>query len=293
MDVLKHWNGAMAYIEAHLTGECKMERAARLACVTPDSFQRFFSYMTGMTLAEYIRRRRLTLAAQDLQNTRERVVDLAVKYGYNSTAAFSRAFFRQHGLSPSLYRARGGAIRVYPPASFQIAIKGAKEMNLEITEKNALRVWGISRAFDHQKYQSRESLRHIMWSAECDHIPGKLCEGEWNQPGNTAYDGIWYGIWQNGRYMIARKMEKRQGLEEAVIPSGTYAIFRTECGGRAWEEFPRLFEMIFDSWLPSSSYRQTGDCIVEVLHLWTDHDLRQKNRYYEVWVPIEKKRLHP
>lgn len=71
--------------------------------------------------------------------------------------------------------------------------------------------------------------------------------------------------------------------------SGTYAAFKTEYGTLAWEEFPKLFEMIYDEWLPSSQYRQKSDSIIEVLHLWTDDDLREKNRYYEVWVSVEKK----
>ena len=66
-------------------------------------------------------------------------------------------------------------------------------------------------------------------------------------------------------------------------------LFKTECGGLAWEEFPKLFELIFDSWLPASEYKQKYDLAIEVLHLWTDHDLRQKNRYYEVWIPVELK----
>ena len=73
------------------------------------------------------------------------------------------------------------------------------------------------------------------------------------------------------------------------LPSGTYAAFTTEKGTLAWEEFPKLFDLIFHSWLPSSPYRQKGDLAIEVLHLWTDHDIRKKNKYYEVWIPVEPK----
>ena len=73
-----------------------------------------------------------------------------------------------------------------------------------------------------------------------------------------------------------------------IIPSGTYAAFKTKRGGLAWEEFPRFFELIFDSWLPSSEYKQKVNLIVEIYHLWTDYDMRNKNRYYEVWIPIER-----
>lgn len=98
---------------------------------------------------------------------------------------------------------------------------------------------------------------------------------------------MWYGIWQGCNYTIAREQAdtKNTALEKHIIPSGTYAAFKTECGWLAWEEFPKLRELIFDSWLPSSEYRQKENIVIEVLHLWTDHDIRNKNRYYEVWIP--------
>jgi len=290
MNMIKQLNAAIEYIEANLCTEFDLNTAAGIACVTADSLNRFFSYMTGMTLTEYIRRRRLTLAAHDLRNSRTPIVDIAVKYGYDSAAAFSRAFAKQHGITPSLYRQNGGALKIYSPASFHITVKGAKEMDFRMIELTDTEVYGVSKPYDGQGYRNREELRHSMWAADCDDVPGRLCTGGWNEPGNTAYDGVWYGIWQDGKYMIARERKdvRTDRLEAGKLPAGTYAAFRTERGGLAWEEFPKLFGLIFDSWLPSSGYRLKGDLAVEVLHLWTDHDLRQKNRYYEVWIPVER-----
>lgn len=292
MHMLKQLNAAMAYIEENLCNEIDADTAARIACVTTDSFLRFFSYMTGMTLTEYVRRRRLTHAAEALQKEKTPIIDIAVRYGYDSASAFSRAFEKQHGMTPSAFRKYGGSLKVYPPASFQIIIKGAKEMDYRQMTLETTTVYGISKPYDGQGYNTREELRHSMWSSDADDVPGKLCEGEWNQPGNTAYDGVWYGIWQDGRYMIAREradVKTADQLEMQTLPAGTYAAFRTPCGGLAWEEFPKQFALIFDSWLPSSGYRQRGNLAIEVLHLWTDHDLRQKQRYYEVWIPVELK----
>ena len=120
MDMLKRLNAAVAYIEANLCAEFELDTAAGIACVTADSLMRFFSYMTGMTLTEYVRRRRLTCAAHDLSHSGDRIADIAVKYGYDSTAAFSRAFSRQHGITPSAYRKSGGSLKIYPPVSFHI-----------------------------------------------------------------------------------------------------------------------------------------------------------------------------
>ena len=164
-------------------------------------------------------------------------------------------------------------------------------MDFRMMELDERQVFGVSKQYDGMGFRTREELRHSMWASDCDDVPGQLCEGEWNQAGNTAYDGVWYGIWQDGKYMIARERSdvKTENLEVRLLPAGTYAAFRTECGGLAWEEFPKLFALIFDSWLPASEYRQNGDLAIEVLHLWTDHDERQKKRYYEVLIPVEKK----
>ncbi len=116
--------------------------------------------------------------------------------------------------------------------------------------------------------------------------------GRWNEAGSTACDGLGYGVWHDGRYMIAREAEAVRDdvcgqVEKTALPAGLYAAFRTGKGGRACEEIPGLFEQIFELWLPSSGYERRGDWMIEVLHLWTDHDKRQAERYYEVWLPIQ------
>ena len=183
MNMLKQLNAAIEYIETNLYAECDLDTAAGIACVTADSFIRFFSYMTGMTLTEYVRRRRLTLAAQDLQHSKTPIVDIAMKYGYDSATTFSRAFTKQHGITPSVYRKIGGSLKVYPPASFHIMIKGAKEMDFRIIELGDTFVYGVSKQYEDQGYKTREELRHSMWADDCDDVPGYLCEGRWNQPG--------------------------------------------------------------------------------------------------------------
>ena len=94
MNMLKQLNLAIDYIEINLCNEINIDEAAKIACVTSDSFLRFFSYMTGMTLNEYVRRRRLSLAINDLQQSNEKVISIALKYGYESTNAFSKSIFQ-------------------------------------------------------------------------------------------------------------------------------------------------------------------------------------------------------
>ncbi|WMJ23190.1 helix-turn-helix domain-containing protein [Paludicola sp. MB14-C6] len=291
MDMLKRLNLAIAYIEENLCDKIDFDEVVKIACVSKDSFMRFFSYMTGMTLHEYIRRRKLTLAAYELQNGKEKIIDIAIKYGWDSADAFTKAFVKQHNITPTMARKRDEALKIYPPASFYIMIKGAKEMDFRIIELEETEVYGVSKQFIGQGYKTREELRHEMWADDCDNVPGRICTGHWNEHNNHSFDGVWYGIWQDGKYMIAREKAdtNNNALEKIIISSGTYAAFKTDCGGLAWEEFPKLRELIFESWLPNSEYRQKEDIAIEVLHLWTDRDIRNKNRYYEVWIPVVKK----
>lgn len=280
MDIVEQLNKAISYIESALCEEIQLDTVAQIACVTKDSFLRFFSYMTGMTLNEYIRRRRLTLAAHELQGSRCKVIDIAVKYGWDSADAFTKAFIRQHGITPTQARDPGQPLTVYPPASFYIMAKGAKKMDFRIVETREKRVLGISRKIGGTASERFEA-EHIMWADDCDHIPAKICDG---------YDGVWYGIWSKGSYVIARDEENVTGakLEAHFIPAGKYAVFTTQRGGYAGEALPELHDLIHYSWLPSSGYRQVNDLEVEVFHLWTDRAKRREKRYYEIWIPVEE-----
>ncbi len=289
MNMLNQLNSAMDYIEKNICEEICVNTAAEIACVTTDSFIRFFSYMTGMTLTQYIRRRRLSLVCDELNSSDTPIVDLAVKYGYDSVASFSRAFANQHGFTPSHYRKNGGSLKVYPPVSFHINVKGAQEMDFRIIELEDTEVYGLSKAYDSSDY-TREELRQIMWTDRGDNIPERICEGQFNHHDSTSFDGIWFGLWQDGRYTIARRKDdvKDASLEKQIIPAGTYACFTSERGGYAGREIPKLFELVFDSWLPASGYKLKSDTIVEVFHLWTKREQRKENRYYELWIPVTK-----
>ncbi len=154
-------------------------------------------------------------------------------------------------------------------------------MNFKIVEKEEMIVHGFSKKLDVDA-DSRWNDERIMWSEESEHIPEKLCSG---------YDGIWYGIWNNGSYAIARNKEDVQAdnTEQHTIPAGKYAVFATDKGGYAGDELPRLHNLIFESWLPNSNYTQKYDFELEVYHLWTDRTARRQKRYYEIWIPIENK----
>ena len=143
MDLLKNMNRALHYIEENLTNDINFREVVKLALCSEYHFKRMFSFLAGITLSEYIRRRRLTLAAFELKDKNVKVIDIAIKYRYNSPDSFARAFQNLHGISPSEAKKVGRSLKAYPPMTFQLSIKGGDEMNSRIEEKDAFRKVGI------------------------------------------------------------------------------------------------------------------------------------------------------
>ena len=143
MEWIDRLNAAIAYIEENLEGEISYEELGRIACCSAYHFQRMFGYMASVPLSEYIRRRRMSRAAADLQSG-QRILDAALKYGYSSPTAFNRAFQSVHGIAPSQVKKEGTVLRSYPPLLFKITVKGVQEMEYRIEKKDAFRIVGVS-----------------------------------------------------------------------------------------------------------------------------------------------------
>lgn len=134
MDWLKNWNRALDYLEENLDKEIRLEELGRLAGCSAYHFQRMFSYLAGVPLKEYIRRRRMTRAAADLR-TGEKVLHVALRYGYDSPTAFNRAFQAVHGVAPSLAKQDGVKLKAFPRIRFKFVLKGDTEMEYQIVRR--------------------------------------------------------------------------------------------------------------------------------------------------------------
>ena len=143
MEWLNHLSGAIDYIENNLCGTISYDAAAKIACCSTYNFQRIFSYMAEVPLSEYIRRRRMTQAAFELQSTDSKVLDIAFKYGYTSPTSFNRAFQAVHGISPVLAKSQGALLNAYPPIRFSLQITGGSAMSYRIEQKEEMRIVGI------------------------------------------------------------------------------------------------------------------------------------------------------
>lgn len=144
MEWIDRLNKVINYIEEHITEEIDYKELSRIACCSTYHFQRMFTYIAGVSLSEYIRRRRMSLAAVDLQSGDEKIIDISLKYGYSSPTAFNRAFQSIHGIAPSAIKNEGVSIKSFPPITFKFTVKGVEELNYRIETKEAFRIVGKS-----------------------------------------------------------------------------------------------------------------------------------------------------
>lgn len=288
MDWLGQLNDTLRYIEDHLEEEIDLEQVARIACCSEFHFQRMFSYMAGVPLAEYIRRRRMTKAAFDLQSTGDRVIDLALKYGYDSPTAFNRAFQSIHGVAPSAARQEGVRLKAYHPISFKITIRGETEMNYRIEHHDAFRIVGpkLTCPWTPEK-QEGFTLVPKFWSEHHQKgtIPA-LCEIMDSQPVGVL--GISMGDWHtagNFDYYIAVSSGQPvpEGMDEYEVPACTWAIF--ECRGPMPGAIQSMQQRIMTEWLPGSGYRYADAPDIEQ---YTDGDQSSEDYVCYIWLPVRK-----
>lgn len=285
MEWLERLNRSIAYIEAHLADEISLDKAAQIACCSTFHFQRMFSYIADVPLSEYIRRRRMTLAAFDLQNGNEKIIDIALKYGYDSPTSFNRAFQSIHGIAPSKAKTEGVSMKAFPPISFKISIKGDTEMNYRIEKKEAFRIVGVK---EHYAMSIEESFANVplFWqkTAQSGIIP-TLCSLMNKEP----YGVLGVSTCMNGQdfdYYIAVATDQQAppNTEEYVVPECTWAVF--ESIGPMPRAIQELQKRIVTEWLPASGYEYADAPDIEV---YFEGDQQAYDYKCEVWLPITKK----
>jgi AraC family transcriptional regulator len=282
MEWIDRLNKTIAYIEENLTGEIDYEKLGRLACCSSYHFQRMFGYMAGMPLSEYIRRRRMSRAAADLQSGGEKIIDVAAKYGYDSPTAFNRAFQSVHGFAPSQARENGKTLKSFPPISFQITMKGAVQMDYRIEKKDAFRIIGISAQMYAEIEKNFETIPALWGKAAQEGIIPRLCERMNSQPMGVLGVSVCNESAENWRYYIAVASTSKAGdFEEYTVPAFTWAIFPGEGTGSSIQQ---LEQRIVTEWLPTSGYEYAHGPDVEVYL-----DPNPDNTKYEVWIPVVKK----
>lgn len=282
MEWIERLNAAVNYLEEHLTEAIDYDKVAQIACCSTYHFQRMFAYMASVPLSEYIRRRRMSLAAVDLQSGDAKIIDVALKYGYNSPTAFNRAFQSVHGYAPSLVKAGSVSLKAFPPISFKLTIKGVEAMNYRIETKEAFRVIGIAEPLDKDMEKNFAVVPQMWQKAAMDGTIQKLATMIDTQPMGILGVSICNDL-EDWRYLIAAASTKEIDgtLEEYVVPALTWAIFPGE--GPCPQAIQELEKRIVTDWLPTSGYEYDNGPDIEV-YLNAD----PQNQKFEVWIPVRK-----
>jgi len=236
--------------------------------------------MANISLSEYIRRRRMTLATIDLQSG-EKIIDVALKYGYSSPTAFNRAFQSIQGIAPSLVKENGVSLKSYLPITFQITVRGVSEMNYRIEEKEAFRIVGISMPL-HKEIDRNFEIVPTMWGkAGKEGTLGRLAGLMDSQPMGMLGVSVCNDE-EDWRYFIAvsSTVPLDGAFEEYLIPAATWAVFSGEGTNQSIQE---LEKRIVTEWLPSSGYEYANAPDIEV---YLNDD--PQNAKYEVWIPVKK-----
>ena len=275
MEWIERLNHAIDYIEKHLTTEIDYEQLGRIACCSSYHFQRMFTYMAGIPLSEYIRRRKMSLAAVDLQGKNMKIIDVAGKYGYQSPTAFNRAFQSVHGIAPSAVKNEGVSIKSFPPILFKITVKGAEEMNYRIETKDAFRIAGVSVPL-HKDIEKNFTVIPAKWQeVSANGTLQKL------QPMGVLGVSICNDKEPWKYYIAVSTSQENNEFEEYIVPAATWAIFS---GTGTNQSIQELEQRIVTEWLPTSGYEYGNAPDVEV-YLNPD----PQNAQYEVWIPVVKK----
>jgi len=290
MDSLKSMNNALIYIEEHLTEDIDYIEISKIAYCSEYHFKRMFSFLAGISLSEYIRRRKLTLAALDLKDKSLRIIDIAVKYGYSSADSFTRAFQSMHGILPSEARSEHTQLKAYPRMTFQLSIKGGCEMNYRIVEKGPFRLVGFKKrvpiifegvnpeiakmtelltpdAISQLKTLSNIEPTGII-SASTNFSEGRMEEkGELDH-----YIGV------------ATSSDEIAEFDVLKVDASTWVVF--ESIGPFPATLQNVWGRIYSEWFPSSGY----EAIEGPEILWNESpDTGDPNYRSEIWIPVNKK----
>lgn len=284
---------AIDYVEAHLTEEIDYEETAKEACSSVFHFQRVFSILCGFTLGDYIRMRRLSLAAADLTGTEDKVIDIALKYGYDTPESFTRAFTRFHGITPTQAR-RGGNVKSFSRLSVKLILTGGSTMDYRIEKLDAVKVVCRRKKVEKKTADGpAEGISGFWEECTADGSIRKLVGYIPKEPRLKGLLGICYSEETEGLefpYGIGVEYDGREvekGLEIVEIPAHTYAVFL--CKGRMPDAFRETYGRIVSEFFPQSDRYEYANGIE--MEVYPSDQMDDPNYTCEIWVAVKEKKV--
>ena len=262
------------FMERNLTDELDIEEIAGKAALSPFYYQRIFGALCGMTVGEYIRARRMTLAAQELNRKDVKVIDVAVKYGYDSPDSFTKTFQKFHGITPSQAREPGAQLRSFAPLHIKITMEGGSMLEYSIVEKAPFTIIGVKRPFNSETSYQEIPKFWDEWMAQGEKRPIMGTFGVCINMKGKDFD-----YWIADLYFPWEEIP--EGCETRMIPGSTWAQF--PCTIATLQD---TNTKIWSEWLPAlQGYTLAGEYDIEV-YLPPEDGSKDMSVY--IWVPLKK-----
>ena len=296
MDWINTIKSTIAYIENNLYNEVSVDDIADSIGLSSFYLQKGFKLMTGYSIAEYIKNRRLYLSAVELVACGNKIIDIAYKYGYETPESFTKAFNRFHGFNPSKIKENVKNIKVFLPLKVTIVIEGGESMDYTIEKKDAIKFIGFVREFD-----VKTSYQEIpkFWDEINDSVLAPLQSRNFEPIGDIEKAVVDNTICEFGicieddvkrggkfKYMIGGKYNGGavpKGMELYEVPALEWAIFKVV--GPMPGALQSVSSKIFKEWLPSSEYSIATGVDIE---WYSDGNTQDANYQSAIWIPIKK-----
>lgn len=283
MDWLTKLGQAIDYLEDHLDGDISYDAAAQIACCSNYSFQRLFSHLAGVTLAEYIRRRRMTQAAFELQSGTAKIGVIGAKYGYPAAASFHRAFQQVHGVAPSAVRRPGAALQAYPRLRLQLSVEGGESLPYRLVRREALRLVGRRHTLFPDPVANFTAVPQWWQAAQRN---GELTAlRELAGAGSQLYGVTRYRPDGRPDYYIAVASDSAppSGWEVCEVPAATWVVLTAK--GTFAEQIPAVLRRFLAEWLPFSGYTYAEIADIEV---YPSGSQVGDNGRAEIWLAVRQ-----
>ena len=303
MDWITGIQRAIDYVEDNLTETIDYDEVAKKCYSSSYHFQRVFSILCGFTLGEYIRNRRLTLAGRELATTNVKVIDVALKYGYESPDSFAKAFQKFHGILPSQARSNGSNLKSFSRLVLKFSLEGGTTMNYRIETKPALTLLGYKKRFNGTPYdesrQQQESdffttTRALQWMLKGmsnDKMSDYCVLSNFDDDGYDFYISVTTDDYERDNLhnseITGIDFMGKFGFEEIIIPERTYLVFETEKTKMPIPEYFDIRKQIAAEWLSNDEYQISNAPELAIYHWGIVGGYN--GRTIEIWIPIEKK----
>lgn len=247
-------NEMIDYIEENLTETISFQKLSKILGMNEFLMQRVFTFIVGISISEYIRKRRLSNAIEELKNTDKKIIDIALKYQYSSNVSFTRAFKKEYGITPKMYRKQETIYSAFPKVTFDSSTFQIEPFHYEVKEQDQIILWTKqveADSIDNLHYKIRKLYQELKTSASYQF---------WNEVGMYATCNH-----QSKKYIYS--VGSTMPIPDSIklsLPKGKYLLFSV--GSRSQKDIIKMNHKIYKKWIPSTNYNLKNAPTYEFYH---------------------------